>query len=179
MRLSTKGRMAVTAMVDLGLRGDAAPVPLAALSARYSISMSYLEQLFSGLRKHQLVLSSRGPGGGYRLARDGRSISVADILLAVERPMAGTGHLQAARRNDDATGQPQIDGGFWIDLNSRIGELLATVSLESLVAEQRARGVGVDASQPKRVHSPFRRLPSPPAPVLGPNSVFALGKFAC
>lgn len=177
MRLSTKGRMAVTAMVDLGLRADAAPVPLAALSARHSVSMSYLEQLFSGLRKHQLVHSTRGPGGGYRLARDGHSISVADIILAVEDPMARTANAQAPRRQDEARGPQQIDGGFWIDLHSKIGELLATVSLQSLVAEQRARGGVVEASQSKRVHSPFRRLPSPAA-VLGPNSVFALGQFA-
>ena len=87
MRLSTKGRFAVTAMIDVGLRANAGPVSLADISTRHRISLSYLEQLFSKLRQHGLVVSTRGPGGGYNLARNAEAISVADIVGAVE----GTG----------------------------------------------------------------------------------------
>ena len=106
MRLTTKGRFAVTAMIDVAMHGGAGPVTLAAVSARQKISLSYLEQLFGKLRRHQLVDSVRGPGGGYRLAKDMASISVAEIILAVDRgcePMRGelrqpTGHHQDAQQ---------------------------------------------------------------------------------
>ena len=84
MRLSTKGRFAVTAMIDVGLRDNAGPVSLAEIAARHQISLSYLEQLFSKLRQRGLVESTRGPGGGYSLARRAESITVADIIGAVE-----------------------------------------------------------------------------------------------
>ena len=84
MRLTTKGRFAVTAMIDLGLRQSNGPVTLAAISQRQQISLSYLEQLFGKLRRHELVESTRGPGGGYSLARKAAEITVADIIVAVE-----------------------------------------------------------------------------------------------
>jgi len=86
MRLSTKSRFAVTAMIDLALRQQAGPVTLAAISQRQHISISYLEQLFSKMRQHGLVESTRGPGGGYTLNRDANHISVADIIYAVNSP---------------------------------------------------------------------------------------------
>lgn len=85
MRLTTKGRFAVTAMIDLALRQHEGPVTLAGISERQNISLSYLEQLFGKLRRHHLVTSVRGPGGGYCLARDMESIAVADVIRAVER----------------------------------------------------------------------------------------------
>jgi Rrf2 family iron-sulfur cluster assembly transcriptional regulator len=91
MRLTTKGRFAVTAMIDLGLRSHAGPVALAAISQRQQISLSYLEQLFGKLRRHELVESTRGPGGGYSLGRSAGEITVADIIVAVDEPIDSTG----------------------------------------------------------------------------------------
>ena len=91
MRLTTKGRFAVTAMIDLALRENTGPVALAAISARQQISLSYLEQLFGKLRRHELVESTRGPGGGYSLARKSAEITVADIIVAVDEPIDATG----------------------------------------------------------------------------------------
>ena len=90
MRLTTKGRFAVTAMIDLGLRQNSGPVTLAAISQRQQISLSYLEQLFGKLRRHELVESTRGPGGGYSLARSPAQITVADIILSVDEPIDAT-----------------------------------------------------------------------------------------
>ncbi|MGA1733041.1 MAG: Rrf2 family transcriptional regulator, partial [Burkholderiaceae bacterium] len=90
MRLTTKGRFAVTAMIDLALRESGGPVTLAAISQRQRISLSYLEQLFGKLRRHHLVESVRGPGGGYRLARVAPEITVADIIISVDEPLDAT-----------------------------------------------------------------------------------------
>ena len=91
MRLTTKGRFAVTAMIDLALREHSGPVALAAISPRQQISLSYLEQLFGKLRRHELVESTRGPGGGYSLGRKAEEITVADIIVAVDEPIDATG----------------------------------------------------------------------------------------
>ena len=90
MRLTTKGRFAVTAMVDLAMRGGKAPVTLAAISERQKISLSYLEQLFGKLRRHEIVESVRGPGGGYNLARKAEDVTVADIVIAVDEQLDAT-----------------------------------------------------------------------------------------
>src|SRR6201997_2941560 len=90
MRLTTKGRFAVTAMIDLALRQEQGPVTLAAISERQRISLSYLEQLFGKLRRHKLVTSVRGPGGGYNLARTPQSITVAEVISAVDEPLDAT-----------------------------------------------------------------------------------------
>src|SRR2546428_3920232 len=90
MRLTTKGRLAVTAMLDLAMHGGKGPVTLAGISQRQSISLSYLEQLFGKLRRHTLVDSVRGPGGGYTLARGLERVSVADIITAVDEPPGAT-----------------------------------------------------------------------------------------
>src|SRR3978361_690180 len=91
MRLTTKGRFAVTAMIDLALRQNNGPVTLAAISQRQQISLSYLEQLFGKLRRHELVESTRGPGGGYTLGRKATEITRADIIVAVDEPIDHTG----------------------------------------------------------------------------------------
>ena len=90
MRLTTKGRFAVTAMLDLALHGASGPVTLSGISERQKISLSYLEQLFGKLRRRALVESVRGPGGGYHLARDAAQVTVADIIRAVEEPLDST-----------------------------------------------------------------------------------------
>ena len=99
MRLTTKGRFAVTAMLDLALHATQGPVTLAGISGRQKISLSYLEQLFGKLRRRALVESVRGPGGGYNLARDATQISVADIILAVEEPIDSTQDRKSTRLN--------------------------------------------------------------------------------
>ena len=90
MKLTTKGRFAVTAMLDLAMQHGSGPVTLAEISQRQNISLSYLEQLFGKMRRRALVNSVRGPGGGYRLARDTGRVSVADIIDAVDEPIDST-----------------------------------------------------------------------------------------
>ena len=103
MRLTTKGRFAVTAMIDIAMYGTKGPVTLAGVSDRQKISLSYLEQLFGKLRRAGLVESVRGPGGGYRLARPADAVSVADVITAVDEPIdatkcGGPGELQGRRQ---------------------------------------------------------------------------------
>ncbi|WP_028312917.1 Fe-S cluster assembly transcription factor [Derxia gummosa] len=141
MRLTTKGRFAVTAMIDLGLRHEGGPVTLAAISSRQNISLSYLEQLFGKLRRHEIVESTRGPGGGYSLGRQMKDITVADIIYAVDEPLDATGC--GGREHCGSGGQP--DGNrcmtheLWSTLNAKMVEYLDSVSLGDLVEQQRAR----------------------------------------
>ena len=172
MRLTTKGRFAVTAMIDLGLRSTNGPVALAAISQRQQISLSYLEQLFGKLRRHELVESTRGPGGGYSLGRGAESITVADIIVAVDEPIDSTG----CAGKENCMGE---DGGrcmthdLWASLNAKMIEYLDSISLKKLVEEQLAKGVSVQEAPVKRAISsqPVVR----PIKITAPNSVFALG----
>ena len=136
MKLTTKGRFAVTAMIDLALRHEGGPVTLAGISERQKISLSYLEQLFGKLRRHQLVASVRGPGGGYCLARPMAEMSVADIICAVDEPLDAT--LCGGMRNchDD---QPCMTHQLWTNLTRRMYDYLDSVSLADLVAQQRTK----------------------------------------
>ena len=140
MRLTTKGRFAVTAMVDLALRHGGGPVTLAEISSRQKISLSYLEQLFGKLRRHRLVDSVRGPGGGYRLARDMAGISVAEIILAVDEPIDAT---QCAGKENCHDDQKCLTHDLWATLNTHIFEYLESVTLRQLVDNQRAKDSGV------------------------------------
>ncbi|MDO6385501.1 MULTISPECIES: Rrf2 family transcriptional regulator [unclassified Uliginosibacterium] len=138
MRLTTKGRFAVTAMIDLALRQDKGPVTLAGISERQSISLSYLEQLFGKLRRHQLVSSVRGPGGGYCLARTMDKITVADIIIAVDEPLDTT----QCGGKEDCNGQPHhrcMTHDLWSNLNRRMFEYLESVDLDTLVSQIRQR----------------------------------------
>jgi Rrf2 family iron-sulfur cluster assembly transcriptional regulator len=141
MRLTTKGRFAVTAMVDLALRHGGGPVTLAEISSRQKISLSYLEQLFGKLRRHQLVDSVRGPGGGYRLAKDMAAISVAEIILAVDEPIDAT---QCAGKENCRDEQKCLTHDLWATLNERIFDYLGSVSLRQLVDNQRGKDSGVN-----------------------------------
>jgi Rrf2 family iron-sulfur cluster assembly transcriptional regulator len=136
MRLTTKGRFAVTAMIDLALREHAGPVALAGISGRQQISLSYLEQLFGKLRRNALVESVRGPGGGYRLGRGAADISVADIIDAVDEPVDAT---QCQGKENCLDDRRCLTHDLWTSLNERMVEFLDGVSLEKLVLEQRER----------------------------------------
>jgi len=140
MRLTTKGRFAVTAMVDLAMRQTRGPVTLAAISGRQHISLSYLEQLFGKLRRRKLVSSVRGPGGGYRLALPMQSITVADIVIAVDEPLDAT---QCGGKENCADDKRCMTHELWATLNKKMHEYLSSVSLADLVAQQAARPVTV------------------------------------
>src|ERR671914_1047010 len=141
MRLTTKGRFAVTAMVDLALHDRGGPVTLAEISSRQKISLSYLEQLFGKLRRHALVDSVRGPGGGYRLGKESARISVADIILAVDEPIDAT---QCGGKENCRDEQKCLTHDLWATLNDRIFDYLESVTLRQLVESQRARETGVN-----------------------------------
>ncbi|MBL8332266.1 MAG: Rrf2 family transcriptional regulator [Rubrivivax sp.] len=165
MRMSTKSRFAVQAMIDLALRERSGPVALAQVAARQGVSLSYLEQLFSRLRRAGLVESTRGPGGGYTLGRRPADISAADIVEAVEDPVPA---------GEDHDGRMQLTRELWSDLDTVLLRHLATVPLSQLVEEQRARGVAVEPTTPRRAVGPAPLVrPSRPQ---APNSVFAFGQ---
>jgi Rrf2 family iron-sulfur cluster assembly transcriptional regulator len=140
MRLTTKGRFAVTAMVDLAMRQTRGPVTLAAISERQHISLSYLEQLFGKLRRRKLVSSVRGPGGGYRLALPMQNVTVADIVIAVDEPLDAT---QCGGKENCADDKRCMTHELWATLNKKMHEYLSSVSLGDLVAQQAAKPVAV------------------------------------
>lgn len=167
MRLSTKSRFAVTAMIDVALREDRGPVSLAAISERHHISLSYLEQLFSKLRQHNLVESTRGPGGGYSLARNAEKISMADIVSAVDASADSEG--SGAGESDN-----WMSSDLWSSLNAKMLAHLQSITLRQLVSEQRAKGVAVEPAAPVIKRGVFAKPKAPPLRVNAPNSVFAL-----
>jgi Rrf2 family transcriptional regulator, iron-sulfur cluster assembly transcription factor len=147
MRLTTKGRFAVTAMLDLAMHGGKRPVTLAGISQRQSISLSYLEQLFGKLRRHTLVDSVRGPGGGYTLARGLDKMSVADIITAVDEPLDAT---QCGGKENCRDEGRCMTHDLWATLNDKMYEYLDSVKLSDLVAQQAERKDGVRVLQDKR-----------------------------
>ncbi len=133
MRLTTKGRFAVTAMVDLAIRSGNGPVTLAGISERQKISLSYLEQLFGKLRRSNVVASVRGPGGGYCLARPASKITVVDIIVAVDEPLDVT---NCSAKGDCQDGKPCMTHELWYGLNETIHEYLGKINLQQLVDGQ-------------------------------------------
>lgn len=185
MRLTTKGRFAVTAMIDLALRQDAGPVTLSGISQRQNISLSYLEQLFGKLRRHEIVESVRGPGGGYSLARKPEEVTVADIIIAVDEPIDATqcGGQQNChgQREDNPTGRCMTHD-LWAQLNQKMVEFLDSVSLKDLVEQQKTAPLAkapekaAVATKAKSVKGEqttitINTLPKPMT-VTAPNSVF-------
>jgi Rrf2 family iron-sulfur cluster assembly transcriptional regulator len=168
MRLSTKGRFAVTAMIDVGLRGGSGPVPLNDIALRQNISLSYLEQLFSKLRLQGLVESIRGPGGGYTLGGRIDGITVADILCAVEDEPLKT-------KQPDASPAQDTTRDLWDALNAQVLQFTQSVTLKSLVLEQLAMGVKVE-QKPLPNRGVFKKPVQLFIHPKGPNSVFALGR---
>ena len=155
MRLTTKGRYAVTAMLDLALYGQGKTVSLSDISERQDISLAYLEQLFASLRKRGLLDSVRGPGGGYRLSRDSDDISVAAVIDAVEESIDATRCHGAKNCHGD---QPCLTHDLWEDLSHAIHGFLNDVSLGELVRRHAQRAA---PGAPQRVRD-MRRRSEPP-----------------
>ncbi|UCV13049.1 Fe-S cluster assembly transcriptional regulator IscR [Dechloromonas denitrificans] len=156
MRLTTKGRFAVTAMIDLALRCDEGPVTLASISERQKISLSYLEQLFGKLRRYKLVDSVRGPGGGYCVARPIAQVAVADIIRAVDEQLDAT---QCGGRENCHDEHRCMTHDLWSTLNAKMYEYLSSVTLAELVEKQKAKlaGAGQVVMEDKRRLGPQPR----------------------
>jgi len=133
MRLTTKGRYAVTAMLDLALRKDQGPISLAEISERQGISLSYLEQLFTRLRRSELVKSTRGPGGGYTLSRAADEIAIAEVITAVDEKVDSTRCGGLGNCQDD---ERCLTHDLWTDLSDQIYHFLDNISLGSLVSRE-------------------------------------------
>jgi Rrf2 family transcriptional regulator, iron-sulfur cluster assembly transcription factor len=154
MRLTTKGRFAVTAMLDLAMHANNGPVTLSNISERQKISLSYLEQLFGKLRRGKLVDSVRGPGGGYNLARPVDQLTVADIILAVEEPIDS----RQCEGKDNCLGDHRcMTHDLWESLNDTVLNYLNGVRLADLIQQQRPQTVSAPPSLAKapagRVHN--------------------------
>lgn len=130
MKLSTKGRYAVTAMMDLAIHNHVGPVTLADISRCQGISLSYLEQLFAKLRKKGLVEGVRGPGGGYRLARPAEQVTVADIISAVDEKLDAT---RCSGRQNCQGGRRCLTHELWSDLSQQIFTFLEGITLAQFV----------------------------------------------
>ncbi len=151
MRLTTKGRYAVTAMLDLALHADRGPITLADISQRQGISLSYLEQLFSRLRKQGLVQSTRGPGGGYRLGRAAEEIPVASVIKAVDESVDATrcGGLENCQGE-----QRCLTHELWCELSQQIYDFLNSIDLAQLVARRGVQEVAVRQDQGMPTEAP-------------------------
>lgn len=158
MKLTTKGRYAVTAMLDLALHAKTGPVSLADISERQGISISYLEQLFAKLRKNDLVSSVRGPGGGYRLSREGAAIFVAQIIDAVDEKVDVT---RCSGNGDCQDGETCLTHDLWQDLSKQLHDFLSSISLQNLVDRQHVQEVAErqDKYQHERAANSSSRVP--------------------
>jgi Rrf2 family iron-sulfur cluster assembly transcriptional regulator len=163
-------------MIDLALRHGSGPVTLAAISQRQQISLSYLEQLFGKLRRNDLVESTRGPGGGYSLGKNAGEITVADIIASVDEPLDAT-HCGGRENCLGKTGQCMTHD-LWTALNDRMLQFLGSVTLHSLVQQQRAKGIEEQGMGGKIKRTIGRLPPVKSIGVTTPNSVFALGSMA-
>ena len=144
MRLTTKGRYAVTAMLDLALNAQEGPVPLADISERQGISLSYLEQLFAKLRRATLVTSVRGPGGGYQLAHEPSVIQIVQVIDAVDESVDAT---RCQGLGDCQGGDECLTHRLWYDLSNQIHDFLSSISLADLVTRQDIQKVALRQSQ--------------------------------
>jgi len=167
MRLSTRGRFAVTTMIDLALRDGAHPMPLQEMAVRHGISLSYLEQVFAKLRQRGLVESTRGPGGGYTLGRSAQAITVADIIGAIDE----TEEPEVTMQRDGK----DLSLDLWDDLHSTLHAYMKTITLQSLASGQRAKGYQIEERKPTK-RGVFQKLRIEPVRTTAPNSVFALAQ---
>lgn len=176
MRLTTRGKLAVTAITDLALHSHGQPVALPTISARQGISLSYLEEIFSALRRAGLVNSIRGPGGGYTLTRQPTDLSVADIVTASEKYMARTEDKASPALASQLSGEMTAE--LWANFHSRVMEYLQSITVADLLAQQHSSAG--HAHRPAVVAPPVSarsggavktQLPAKNVP----NSVFALG----
>lgn len=138
MKLTTKGRYAVTAMLDVAIHASQGPISLSDISKRQSISLSYLEQLFSKLRQKNLVESVRGPGGGYRLARESSRIHVSEIVDAVNESVDAT---SCGGQGDCQQGEMCLTHHLWEDLSDQIHHFLSEISLDCLITRREIRQI--------------------------------------
>lgn len=177
MRLTTRGKMAVTAVTDLALRSHGGPVALPAISARQGISLSYLEDIFGALRRAGLVNSIRGPGGGYTLTREPQDLSVADIVIASEKFMSRPADKAGAEPPALAPASGEMTAELWASFHSRVMEYLQSITVADLIARQdpqTLRDATPAASRAMKARAPARsQLPAHNVP----NSVFALGRL--
>jgi len=175
MRLTTRGKLAVTALTDLALHSHGQPVALPAISARQGISLSYLEDIFSALRRAGIVTSIRGPGGGYTLTRPPRELSVAEIVIASEKYMLHAPDKTVGHAPRPPSGEMTAE--LWANFHSRVMEYLQSITVADLLAQQKAAPassarVSVAPPPTARAKTPVRtQLPAQNVP----NSVFALG----
>ncbi|MDD5037571.1 MAG: Fe-S cluster assembly transcriptional regulator IscR [Methylococcaceae bacterium] len=138
MRLTTKGRYAVTAMLDLAYHGEKKPVTLTDIAKRQNISLSYLEQLFARLRRAGMVEGVRGPGGGYQLSRDPAQINVAEIITAVDETIDST---RCGGKGNCQNSHPCLTHDLWMGLSEQIRLYLSTISLSDLLQRKNVRQV--------------------------------------
>jgi len=155
MRLSTKGRYAVTAMMDLAIHEDSGPVTLADISLCQDISLSYLEQLMSQLRRNDLVRGMRGPGGGYSLSRPASEISVADIISAVDEPLEAT---RCQGEENCQEGERCLTHELWNDLSHRLYEFLDGITLDAYVQREDVQEVIRRQKSRQGQRNPMRRI---------------------
>lgn len=138
MRLTTKGRYAVTAMLDLAYHSEKRPVTLTDIAKRQHISLSYLEQLFARLRRAGMVEGVRGPGGGYQLSRDASQINIAEIIVAVDEAIDST---RCSGKGNCQNNQPCLSHDLWLGLSEQIREYLASISLQDVLQRKSVRQV--------------------------------------
>lgn len=174
MKLTTRGRYAVTAILDVALYSGEGPVSLGDVAERQRLSLSYLEQLFSRLRKRGLVRSSRGPGGGYQLSRPAAEISVAEVISAVDEPVDVTRCGGLVNCNQDSR---CLTHDLWVELSRQMDQFFSSRSLAD-VLERRRRARGMDgehdAEGPRQGPPSQRTIPIVPvgevsAPSPGPR----------
>ncbi|ROU01548.1 Fe-S cluster assembly transcriptional regulator IscR [Marinobacter sp. R17] len=144
MRLTTKGRYAVTAMLDLALHAEDGPVTLADISQRQDISLSYLEQLFAKLRRHKLVVSVRGPGGGYQLGRPYDTVFISEVVDAVNESLDTT---RCQNKGDCQNGEKCLTHHLWSDLSDQIHAFLSEISLADLMRKREIQVVAERQNQ--------------------------------
>jgi Rrf2 family iron-sulfur cluster assembly transcriptional regulator len=169
VRIGSKGRFAVNAMIDIALREDFGPVSLTDVALRQHISLSSLEQLFSKLRLHGLVTSIRGPGGGYTLGRPSDGITAADIICAVEE-------APAKQERTNASPAQELTQDLWEALNAKVLNFTQSVTLKSLVVGQLAKGITIE-QKPLSNRGVFKKPMQQSTCSNIPNSVFALGRI--
>ncbi|GAA3999875.1 hypothetical protein GCM10022279_24470 [Comamonas faecalis] len=180
MRLTTRSKLAVTALTDLALHSHGHPVALPAISTRQGIALSQLEEIFSALRRAEIVRSIRGPGGGYVLRQDAQTLSTADVITACERFLK-RGNADAAQANAE---QPDMTAELWSNFQTRVMDYLQSITIADLVAQHRrnhkhsaAAPTGkAAAANARAVVKPRARTQFPAQGV--PNSVFALAGSA-
>lgn len=174
MRLTSRTRYALVAITDVAIRGTRGPITLSSISKRHSISISYLDMLFGALRRAGLVVSTRGPGGGYTLARSASDITVADIAEAFEQKKTGTPATDHGAMSEQ---QGAMTHELWLAFNQTVEDFLKSVTLADLVKQALAAGL-VSGEKSVSVPAPRRQqaLPKRLMPREGvPNSVFELG----